>query len=162
MEDARDQREAEKDHQHDRNKTDQEWNHQYMFVAAADFGIRPNTPERDQHMEPVIPGFDDDMSTVFQINDDNEVMEDLDAMFALVDEMTTEQEKEYPPLPPPVYDPHAVPEQFRTEAMAAIPKTKLPVRRSTREGAGRRRVQFSSREPERWQQIPRHVLASVH
>ena len=89
-------------------------------------------------------------------------MEDLEAMFALVDEMTTEQAQEPPSLPPQVYDPQAVPPQFRTEAMAAMPKAKLPIRRSAREGAGRRRVQFSNKEPDRWQQIPRHVLTSVH
>ena len=161
MEDARDQREAEKDSQRDLDRSDRERNHQYMLVAVEDFGTRPNTPERDQCMEHEVSGFEDDLSTIFQIGADNEVLEDLQTMFDMVDEMTAEQTNEYPPLPPPVYDPHAVP-VFMTEAMAVLPKAKLPVRRSTREGAGKRRVQFAGKEPDRWQQIPRHVLAEVH
>ena len=46
--------------------------------------------------------------------------------------------------------------------MAVLPTTQQQPRRSSRAGAGRRRAHFSTKELERWQQVPRHLLSSVH
>ena len=80
LEEARDQREAEKDDKHDMDRPDQGRNLQYMFALVADFGTRPNSPELDQQMGHA-HGFDNDISTIFNIDENNEVLENLDAMF---------------------------------------------------------------------------------
>ena len=127
LEDARDEREAEKELNYNMDNADERGNGQYMFVSPNDLQqhAAPST-FRDLQIHL------DDLTQIDQYDDEFCFTENMEEMLSHIDALEEEQRNETIP-----------------QIMAALPKVKKPTRKSTRMGAGKRKVHFGDNNNDR-------------
>ena len=128
----------------------EERNHQYMFAPMT-------VGSQEQQMEFKIPVINDDVMDIFD-GDQFADHEELDDILEVIKQLEARKQQDVLSVLPV-----SVPLQVETtphQAMAAMPKEREPTRRSTRKGAGRRKVKYTEIDNSRWQQLPANVSTS--
>ena len=107
-------------------------NGQYMYVPSNSLQQQIATPDISELQIPFVD--------FVPINQNDEILhfsDNTEELMSQLDELEEEQQNE--PVP---------------RVMAALPKTKRPTRKTTRKGAGKRKVHFGEASNDRWQQFP--------
>ena len=115
-------------------------NGQYMFASTQELHLHAAPPAVSDLNCPV-----DDLTEICQNNELYNFNENMEDLLLHIDAMEEEQRNDIV---------HPV--------MAAVPETKTPTRKSTRRGAGKRKVHFGDANNDRWQQFPNAQAAPIH
>ena len=131
LEDARDEREAEREANHNMDDAIEHNSGQYMFASAKELQ-RQTAQAVSDLLYPL-----DDLTAICHDAGLYDFTKNMDELLVHIDAME---------------------EEHRVEAlhpvMAALPKRKRPTRKSTRKGAGKRKMNFGDTNNDRWQQFP--------